>query len=266
MEKYLKLFTFLPLPEISQIMQEHEKDQSKRVAQHKLAKEFVELIYGLGAADQVEAEHRQLYSKTLSISDLASSLSEAKGHAPHTSATNTADFVHPSLNKHAQPLNREDNTPLRVKLPRSLVIGKPLGQIMWAAGMLSSKAEGHRLILAGGAYVGATAAKGKMDDSLSFTPARGNSAEEAAQYIIDDHLLILRVGKWRMKIIDIIPDEDYEASGLTCPAWEQLKAADAEAEDAERQLTQEATDHDAQAAQIPSSERDASSNAEAKST
>ncbi|KIV78098.1 tyrosine-tRNA ligase [Exophiala sideris] len=246
-EKYLKLFTFLPLPEIGQIMQEHEKDQSKRIAQHKLAKEFVELIYGLGAAEQTEAEHRQLYSKTLTISDLASSVAEAKAASPETPETRTADFVHPSLNKHAQPLKREDNTQIRVTLPRSLVIGKPLGQIMWAAGMLSSKAEGHRLILAGGAYVGATAAKGQMDDSLSFTPALGNSAEEAAKYIIDDHLLILRVGKWRMKIINIIPDEEYEASGLTCPAWEQLKTAEAEANETEAQVSQEAKG-DAQAA------------------
>lgn len=246
-------------------MQEHEKDQSKRIAQHKLAREFVELIYGVGAAEQAEAEHRQLYSKTLTISDLASSVAEAKAASSETPESRTADFVHPSLNKHAQPLKREDNTQTRVKLPRSLVIGKPLGQIMWAAGMLSSKAEGHRLILAGGAYVGATAAKGQMDDSLSFTPIQDNSAEEAGKYIIDDHLLILRVGKWRMKIITIIPNEEYEASGLTCPAWEQLKAAEAEASETATDLLSEAKGDDAQAAQAVNSEAEASTAAPGKS-
>lgn len=203
-------------------MQEHEKDQSQRIAQHKLAKEFVELIYGLEAANKAEAEHRQLFNKNLTISDITSSVADA---SISPSSTETPAFVHPSLNKHAQPLRREDNAPVHITLPRSIIFQKPLGHILWAAGMVSSKAEAHRLIVAGGAYVGSNAdAKRGMDDALSFTPARSNHWQEIDKFVIDDKLLILRVGKWRLKIINIIPDEEYVEAGLTCPAWELMKA------------------------------------------
>ncbi|KIW61976.1 tyrosine-tRNA ligase, variant [Exophiala xenobiotica] len=230
-EKYLKLFTFLSLPEIAEIIEAHEKDPSQRIAQHKLAREFVELIYGVDAAAQAEQEHRQLFKKTLSISDITSSVSEAKATEPaKPTQSPTANFTHPSLNKHAPPQRLEDNMSTHVKLPRSLVLGKPLGQIMFAAGMVSSKAEGHRLIRAGGAYVGNS--RGAVD-SLTYTSARTNTPEEAAEYIIDEKLLVLRVGKWRMKIVEIVSDEEYEQAGLTCPAWELKKAEEAEKEEAE---------------------------------
>ncbi|KAJ9640181.1 tyrosyl-tRNA synthetase [Knufia peltigerae] len=234
-ERYLKLFTFLPLPEIQQIMKEHQKDASKRVAQHTLAREFVELIYGTESAKEAEQQHRQLFKKTLTISDITSSVADAKASDTATGAGRqapNANFTHPSLNKHAQPMRMEDNASTRVKLPRSLVVDKPLGQIMFAAGLVSSKAEGHRLIMAGGAYVGALpGSMSKMDDSLSFAPAQSNTAQEAAKYVIDGKLLILRVGKWKMKIIDIIPDEEYEQAGLTCAAWEGMKAAEVAAQE-----------------------------------
>ncbi|KAK5264522.1 tyrosyl-tRNA synthetase [Exophiala xenobiotica] len=229
-EKYLKLFTFLSLPEIAETVEAHEKDPSQRIAQHKLAREFVELIYGEDAAAQAEQEHRQLFKKTLSINDITSSVSEAKATEPWKATQSpTADFTHPSLNKHAAPLRMEDNMSTHVKLPRSLVLGKPLGQIMFAAGMVSSKAEGHRLIRAGGAYVGNGGNGAGDSDSLTYRSARTNTAEEAAEYIIDEKLLVLRVGKWKMKIVEIVSDEEYEQAGLTCPAWELKKAEEAEA-------------------------------------
>ncbi|EXJ95803.1 tyrosyl-tRNA synthetase [Capronia coronata CBS 617.96] len=222
-EKYLKLFTFLPLPEIRELVQEHEKDQSKRVAQHKLAKEFVELIYGHEAAANAEAEHRQLFNKKLTLSDVTASVAEARSAQP---AMEQQGFINPSLNKHAQPLRREDNVAVHLKLPKSLVIGKPLSHVLWAVGLVGSRAEGQRLINAGGAYIGANAdARGGMDDALSFTPAKTAAWEELSKFIIDGKILILRVGKWRLKIIDIVPDEEYEAAGLTCQAWEALKEA-----------------------------------------
>ncbi|KAH0841782.1 Tyrosine--tRNA ligase, mitochondrial [Fonsecaea pedrosoi] len=218
-EKYLKLLTFLPLPEITEIMKEHQKDQSKRIAQHKLAKEFVELIYGLDAANSAESEHRQLFQKGISLSDMKASLTETRASDTHSSGTPL--FAHPSLNKHAQPLRREDNVSTHIKLPRSLISQKPMSNILWSAGMVTSKTEGQRLINAGGAYVGgASDATNAMDDSLSFTPVKTSDWKEVQKWIIDDNLLILRTGKWRIKIINIVPDEEYVELGLTCPGWD----------------------------------------------
>jgi tyrosyl-tRNA synthetase len=220
-EKYLKLLTFLPLPEIHQIMQEHQKDESKRIAQHKLASEFVELIHGLPAAQLAEEQHRKLHSKNMSISDLRASVAEAKATDMHPK-TGLPMFAHPSLNKHAQPLHREDDPSTSVKLPRSLVFEKPMSRILWSAGLVTSRTEGQRLINAGGAYVGGgTDAKTEMGDNLTFTPVRTSEWKEVQKWILDDSLLILRSGKWRIKIVSIIPDEEYAALGLSCPGWEE---------------------------------------------
>ncbi|KIW72158.1 tyrosine-tRNA ligase [Phialophora macrospora] len=220
-EKYLKLLTFLPLPEIQQIMQEHQKDESKRIAQHKLASEFVELIHGRPAAQLAEEQHRKLHNKNMSISDLKASVAEAKATDVHPK-TGLPMFAHPSLNKHAQPLHREDDSSTSIKLPRSLVFEKPMSRILWSAGLVTSRTEGQRLINAGGAYVGGgTDAKTEMGDNLTFTPVRTAEWKEVQKWILDDSLLILRSGKWRIKIVSIIPDEEYAALGLSCPGWEE---------------------------------------------
>lgn len=203
-------------------MQEHEKDQSRRVAQHKLAREFVELIYGLGAAQEAEAKHRKLFNKNPTISEMTT---RASGPSSTEQAqTGTPRFSHPSLNKHAQPLRREDNDPINVKLPASVVFTRRLESILWAAGVVKSRAEGKRLVHAGGMYIGGRAdARNPMDDALSFTPAKTGDWEEVEKFIIDKSLLIVRSGKWRVKMINIMPDTEYASLGLTNPAWEEMK-------------------------------------------
>lgn len=222
-EKYLKLLTFMPLNEIHDVIEEHEKDQSKRVAQHKLAQEFVELIYGVEAAEKAESEHRQLFNKNISISDLKASVADA------ASANQRQEFIHPAVNKHAKPLRREDNDPIHAKLPVSLVHGKRLNTVLRDAGMVTSATEGQRLINAGGVYVGGKSdAKSAMDDNVSYTPLKSGFWKEYQPFIVDDNLLVVRVGKWRVKIISIVPDGEYEELGLTCPGWEEVKRAAAE--------------------------------------
>ncbi|KAJ3900691.1 tyrosine-tRNA ligase [Lentinula edodes] len=45
-EKYLKIFTFLPLSEIQMVMEVHKSEPDKRTAQRRLAAEVTELIHG----------------------------------------------------------------------------------------------------------------------------------------------------------------------------------------------------------------------------
>lgn len=49
--RYLKLFTFLPLPEIDHIMQLHVKEPEKRGAQKRLAAEVTKLVHGQEGLD-----------------------------------------------------------------------------------------------------------------------------------------------------------------------------------------------------------------------
>jgi tyrosyl-tRNA synthetase len=201
-------------------MKEHEQDQSKRVAQHKLAREFVELVHGLGAAQQAEEEHRTLFKKGLSISDIQQSINQTAPDAAIHGNETLAD-LHPRLNKHAKPQDMQSNSSTQTTLPRSLVKDQPLSRILYSAGLTASRGEGQRLINAGGVYIGAqSSGKGEMSDSVSYIPAKDAAAEFVAKYIIDNNLLILRTGKWKMKVISIVSDEEFRTERLTCPGWD----------------------------------------------
>uniref|UniRef100_A0A8C0X6Z3 Tyrosine--tRNA ligase n=1 Tax=Castor canadensis TaxID=51338 RepID=A0A8C0X6Z3_CASCN len=53
-ERYLKLFTFLPLPEIDHIMQLHSKEPEKRGPQKRLAAEVTKLVHGREGLDSAK--------------------------------------------------------------------------------------------------------------------------------------------------------------------------------------------------------------------
>eukprot|EP00070_Physeter_catodon_P022709 XP_023984888.1 tyrosine--tRNA ligase, mitochondrial isoform X3 [Physeter catodon] len=54
-ERYLKLFTFLPLPEIDHIMQLHVKEPEKRGPQKRLATEVTKLVHGQEGLDSAKS-------------------------------------------------------------------------------------------------------------------------------------------------------------------------------------------------------------------
>ena len=62
--RYLRLFTFLPLPEIETILAAHAELPSERKAQHLLAREFVELVHGEVDAAAAEQQHRSIFRQS----------------------------------------------------------------------------------------------------------------------------------------------------------------------------------------------------------
>ncbi|KAL7736589.1 hypothetical protein ACLKA6_015228 [Drosophila palustris] len=60
-EKLLKLFTFIPLPEVEQLMQEHAKEPEKRKAQTLLAEDVTLLVHGEHGLKQAERVTNALY-------------------------------------------------------------------------------------------------------------------------------------------------------------------------------------------------------------
>lgn len=62
-EDYLKIFTFLSRDEIGQVMADHTKDSSKRLAQTRLAKAVTELVHGSGGGDLSEQVTKYLTSQ-----------------------------------------------------------------------------------------------------------------------------------------------------------------------------------------------------------
>ncbi|KAL4929113.1 tyrosine--tRNA ligase MSY1 [Aspergillus undulatus] len=228
-ERYLKMFTFLPLPEIAKIMEQQNKDPSKRVAQHALAYEFVELIHGADEAEAVSTQHRQLFRPRSSTAE------PTPLKIPRSSSGNqnpvTAGFINPQAgNRYAPQTNFANMPSARVTLPKSLVYDVTFNKVLWSAGLVSSKGEGQRIINNQGAHVGSrpgvmkSQKGGDMPDALTFTPIKSWTADKTQEFILDDNLMILKLGKWKMKTVTIVSDEEFRKLGLTVPGWEELEA------------------------------------------
>ncbi|ETN38593.1 tyrosine-tRNA ligase [Cyphellophora europaea CBS 101466] len=214
-EKYLKLFTFLPLEEIGTIMSEHVKDESKRHAQHTLAFEFTTLVHGVDAANEASLQHHQLFKKDKTLSEILE-LTKKQSEGQQ------APDGHPSTTKNAKPQGLEKYSTVQAELPRSVVMEKPLSHVLWSAELAASKSEAQRLINNKGAYIGAgSTGTSPMGDSLTYSAILDPGWNWWKKFIIDDNLLVLRTGKWRVKIINIVSDEDFKAKGLSCPGFGQ---------------------------------------------
>ena len=213
--RYLKLFTFEPLNELEKLMEEHNKDASKRVAQHKLAKEVLRIVHGQKIAEDTEQEHRSLFKKP------STSLPQMPAKANRESPAD----VNRVLNETA-PIVNADSPPFHsLTLPKSLVYNQPISRVLYHAGMVASRSEGHRMIVNKGAYLGARpGGTGTMSDQVDWTPATNFEGKETENYIIGGDTLVMRVGKWKVKIIKIISDEEFEEQGLMAPGWEEMRA------------------------------------------
>lgn len=225
MERYLKLFTFMPLPRIKEIMDEHVKDPSKRHAQHALARDVVEMVHGAQEANDAEASHRMLF----------------RGRSDKEDPASIGGDLSNSLNKNAPQTNSYNMPSVNVVLPHSLVYHQSIARILYAAGLVSSKSEGHRLAANQGAYIGSRAdGTGRMRDDLTFTPVKLFEPYRTKDYIIDGELLILRVGKWKLKVVKIVSDEEFATRGLTAPGWDEVrKEAEEENEEGEEEEEEE---------------------------
>jgi tyrosyl-tRNA synthetase len=59
--QYLRIFTFLPLPKVDEILSEHTAQPESRLAQHVLAEELVTLVHGSQVTQRCISQTRVLY-------------------------------------------------------------------------------------------------------------------------------------------------------------------------------------------------------------
>ncbi|XP_006633788.1 tyrosine--tRNA ligase, mitochondrial [Lepisosteus oculatus] len=64
-ERYLKMYTFLPLPEVEHVMDQHRKEPEKRSAQKRLAAEVTKLVHGKEGLDSAKRSTNALYHGSL---------------------------------------------------------------------------------------------------------------------------------------------------------------------------------------------------------
>ncbi|HYF10111.1 MAG TPA: tyrosine--tRNA ligase [Candidatus Paceibacterota bacterium] len=119
-EDYLKIFTFLPLERIAEIVAEHSADPAKRIAQELLAFEATKLVHGEEAARNAKRVSDLVFGDALSLSSLS------------------------------QP---EIDSLLR-SMPSAVVAeGSSVVDALVAAGLAPSKSEARRLIEGRGVYM-----------------------------------------------------------------------------------------------------------------
>ena len=208
--RYLKLFTFEPLEALETIMEEHNKAPHKRVAQHKLAQEVLDLVHGQTVAKEAEQQHRGLFGRI--------SPPQSQTDNDGNQSTDDSNKAVPSLSKAFGPTQS-------LLLPKSLVYGQRISHVLYHAGLAPSRSEGHRMVTKKGVYLGAKpGGSGTMGEQVDFSPAANWEGKETEKYIIGDDMLILRLGKWKIKIIKVISDEEFETKGLSAPGWNEANA------------------------------------------
>ena len=184
-------------------MVEQRKDPGKRKAQHLLASEVLKLVHGPEEAEKTREEHQAMRNPTFaSVSKIGTS----------NTKQSIATQGDPTANNH-------------IKLPSSLVHNTPyvFSRILYYAGLVESKSKATRLIAEGGAYIASTpSVKGEGDqDSLTFTPIPVDQRSDVGHLLTTT--MILRTGKWKTRVIEVIEDEEFDAAGLDVPGWSEWK-------------------------------------------
>jgi tyrosyl-tRNA synthetase len=121
-ERYLKLFTFLPLERITGALKEHVRDPARRSAQRLLAREVTATVHGHGAAEQAIQTSAALFGGGIT----------PKGEL--------------SVDKLPEMPERRVS---RSQLPQGL----PVIEVLVASGLASSKADARRGIQGRGFYL-----------------------------------------------------------------------------------------------------------------
>lgn len=189
----------------------------KRIAQHKLAYGVLEIVHGMNEAHRAAEQHRLLFPGSAANTPLnVEPLSN-----PGVKSSSNPD-INRIVNKEAPMISAENTPPPHLTLPKSLVVNTSIANVLHAAGMTASRSEASRLIMKGGAYIGSRPGNsGTMGDQLDYTPIKNWDMKESRKHIIDDSLLILRVGKWKVKLIRLVSDEDFARLGLSYPGMEE---------------------------------------------
>ena len=122
-EKYLKMFTFVPLRELAELVREHDADRGRRRAQERLAAEVTAWVHGAEAARAVKAASQVLFGG--SLADLPpGALAHLFGEVPSS------------------------------EVPRAEVdAGLPIVDLLHRVELADSRGAARRLVAQGGVYV-----------------------------------------------------------------------------------------------------------------
>jgi tyrosyl-tRNA synthetase len=246
-ERYLKLFTFLPLDSIALLMNRQNQDPSQRIAQHVLAREIVELAHGAAQAKQAGVAHRDAFGQgahTFSLLTLRRAIADDKGESSEprvpmkkrekdlleykkayaASSTTQSSSNSPS----EQPQHDKENI---VTLPLSMLQPGSFPQVLHAAGLASSKSKASHLIANKGAYVIVpNSGSPENPTALKWATIESGKNVNPHHYLVDWEALVLRAGKTRIQVCRIVRDEVFDG---------ETKADEQEKEEEEEEKKEE---------------------------
>jgi tyrosyl-tRNA synthetase len=226
----------MPLEQIAKVMKEHRPSPEKRVAQHLLAQEFLELAHGTQAAMETADEHRTRATqrRTISIQDaFAKANAEAKTSA-RVGADPRLNVQSVSLNPKATPSTAKNTHTENMELDVEFLENATFPAVLQAVGLVNSKSEGQRLITNRGAYVARY--KSALQDNLEWSAIRSTVVGNPLTWVVWDGpkatrgLLALRVGKWKVKIVHVLkerPVTEVVESSLPEPLSIETETTDA---------------------------------------
>ena len=163
-EKFLRMLTLVPLEEIAAVMEEHAKAPEKRHAQQRLALEVTTLAHGRPEAEKARAASEALFGGQLA---------------------NKTDAELRELYKEVPSL----------AIPRAeLEAGLNTIDLLVRAGLVSSKAEGKRLMEQRGVYL-----------NNSPEPLAAEKRIIASTDLASESMLILRAGKKKYCLVQFTP-------------------------------------------------------------
>ncbi|KAI0810020.1 tyrosyl-tRNA synthetase [Xylaria sp. FL0064] len=203
-EKLLKLFTFLPLDQINKTMEQHNLDPPKRHAHHTLAFEVLALVHGIPEAEATQARHHQMFSKDKPLLITPTSVGEIATYPDRVTPPS------PNLAVNFRP---------DIQLPESLILGKSIAHILYAAGLADSANDAHRLVAHRGAYVGGAPGRSARDNvemregEVAFQSVKNWFPGDTKNFLIGGKILVLRRGKHFVRIVEMVSDEEWQASG-----------------------------------------------------
>lgn len=163
------------------------------------------LVHGETKAKATQAQHNQLRNPRLASLGAVTRNSAATASGP--------------------PDQNADLSEEPIYLPERLVKGTTFERVILSARLVASRGASRRLIQSGGVYVGvpkwqpkestgqaaaaaAAATDGSDASDLRFVTILPSSPP-ASDYIQEGGLLLLRMGKWKVRIIKVMPNAEY---------------------------------------------------------
>lgn len=208
-------------------MARQAQDPSKRLAQHILAREIVELAHGAAAAQQAITAHKDAFGQgahTFSLLSLRNSIAEHKStvvaakegmgkmdkelfeYKKAYAASSTTQSVSDTTSE--QQKNVNENI---VTLPLSMLQPGSFPQILHAAGLASSKSEANRMIANNGAYVVVpNSGPSENPTALKWSRIKPEKDVDPNHYLVDWEALVLRSGKTKIQICRVVRDDKLE--------------------------------------------------------